>query len=263
LQLRIKRASQFQQLGVELRLDGADREEFAIAAGIGVVERRTAVEHVRFPVVIPGTEGAQAVHHGAQQGRTVGHGGVHHLALAGVAGFECGADDAEGEHHGAAAEVADQVQRRGRRGIGAAHGVQHAGQGDVVQVVAGGLRQRAVLAPAGDAAKDQFGVARQAGVRAEAEALHDAGAEAFDQDVGLFGQLQHDLARLGVLQVERERAAAAGHDVELRAEHGERVGGAGLGLAVDADDLGAHVGQHHGGEGTWADADHFDDFDAC
>ena len=92
--------------------------------------------------------------------------------------------DAECEQHAAAAEVADQVERRHRRLAGAADRVQHAGERDVVDVVAGALGERTVLAPAGHAAVDEARVARVHGVGPEAEALHHAGPEALDQRVG-------------------------------------------------------------------------------
>jgi len=79
-----------------------------------------------------------------------------------AADLEQAAQHAEGQHHGAAAHVADQVQRRRRRQPGMSHGVQRAADGDVVQVVAGGLRQWAVLAPARHASVHQPRIARQA-----------------------------------------------------------------------------------------------------
>ena len=74
------------------------------------------------------------------------------------------------QQHAAAAEVADQVERRHRRLAGAADRVQRAGQRDVVDVVAGARRQRAVLAPAGHAAVDEPRVAREQHVRARGRA---------------------------------------------------------------------------------------------
>ena len=70
--------------------------------------------------------------------------------------------DAEGQQHAAAAHVADEVQRGQRALAGAAEVVQRAGHRDVVDVVAGVVRQRTVLAPARHAAVDQPRVAGQA-----------------------------------------------------------------------------------------------------
>ena len=68
--------------------------------------------------------------------------------MARLARFQHGGDDSESEIQGAAAEIRNQVQRRHRRAALRSDGMQRAGQSQVVQIVAGGLRQRAVLAPA-------------------------------------------------------------------------------------------------------------------
>ena len=169
------------------------------------------------------------------------------------------AGDAEGEKHRPAAEVADEVERRHRRVLGA-DCLQRAGQRDVVDVVAGGPGQRPFLAPAGDAAEDEAGIAREANLRAEAEALHHAGAEALDQRVGAGDEFERRGDRLRLLQVEGDRAAAA---IEKGAalERLERVALAGR-RAVDAHDVGPHVGEQHAGERRRPDAGHFDDLDA-
>ena len=111
-----------------------------------------------------------------ERGGAVDHGGVDHLALAAALGVEQAAHHAEGEEHAAAAEVAHQVQRRHRRLAGPADRLERAGERDVVDVVAGPRRVRAVLAPAGHAAVDELRVAGEHRVGAEAEALHHARA---------------------------------------------------------------------------------------
>ena len=108
--------------------------------------------------------------------------------------------------------------------------------------------------------KTRRGIAGEAGLGAEAEALHHAGAEALDQRVGAGDEFERRGDRLRLLQVEGDRAAAA---IEKAAalERVERVALAGR-LAVDAHDVRAHVGEQHAGEGRRADAGHFDDLDA-
>ena len=86
---------------------------------------------------------------------------------------------------------------------------QGAGDRDVVHVVAGGRRQRAVLAPAGHPAVDQPRVALEALLGAEPEPLGGAGAHPLDQHVGLCDQVEHGRDRLGVLQVQRDARTAA------------------------------------------------------
>ena len=91
----------------------------------------------------------------------------------------------------------------------------------------------------------------------EAQPLHDAGAEALDQGVGLGRQpLDDGAAGLG-LDVDRQRAAAPVQHIELRLAAGQAEIGR---LApVDADHLGAHVGEQRGRERRRADARHLDD----
>ena len=166
----------------------------------------------------------------------------------------------EREQHAAAAEVADQVERRHRRRAGAADRVQHAGERDVVDVVAGALGERAVLAPAGHAAVDEARIAREHDVGPEAEALHHAGTEAFDQRVGASRRgASAASAPCAVFRSSVDRAAAAQHDVEaaLAAEAEARIGG-----AVDEQHVGAHVGEHHPGERARADRFELEDAQA-
>ena len=67
----------------------------------------------------------------------VDHRRVDHLADAGALAFEQRGDDAVREQHAAAGEVADDVERRGRRLARAAERLERAGDRDVVDVVAG------------------------------------------------------------------------------------------------------------------------------
>jgi len=74
--------------------------------------------------------------------------------------------------------------------------------------VAGGLRQRALLAPAGHAAVDEARVALERDVGPEAKALHHLRAEAFDQHVGGGDQVERLREMAGVLEVELDDLAA-------------------------------------------------------
>ena len=100
-------------------------------------------------------------------------------------------EDTDQQQHGAAAEVADEVQRQHRPVAGPADRVQGAGERDVVDVVAGVPRQRPVLAPAGHPAVDQPRVAGVAVGRPDPEALGDARPVALDQHVRVLDQTQH------------------------------------------------------------------------
>jgi hypothetical protein len=80
--------------------------------------------------------------------------------------------------------------------------------------VAGGGGQRAGLAPAGHAAIDEARVGGQAVVGPEAEALHHAGAVAFDEAVGRGDQLAGGGEAFGLLEVEGDDPAVAVEDVD-------------------------------------------------
>lgn len=84
----------------------------------------------------------------------------------------------------------------------AADRMQRAGQRDVVDVVAGGLGERAFLAPAGHASIDELGIAGEADIGAEAQPLGDAGPEGLGHAIGLLDQTQNDLDAFLALQVD-------------------------------------------------------------
>src|SRR6185436_629058 len=106
-----------------------------------VVPGRAAVEDIAAPLLGPAAGAEKAGEHGGEKRSALDHRRVDHLALARAAGLEQAAGDAEAEQHAAAAEVADQVQRRQRRLALAADGVEDAGERDVVDVVAGAARE--------------------------------------------------------------------------------------------------------------------------
>ena len=193
---------------------------------------------------------------GDQRAGAVDHRGVDDLSLAGALRFDQCAEHADREVHAAAAEVADEVERRHGRLAHAPDRRQRAGERDVVDVVAGHLRVGPLLTPAGHAAEDEPLVARQADIGAEPEAFHDAGPEALEERVGALDQLKRDLDAVGMLEVECDRASAAGEQIagRLRRHLVGRVGG-----AIDADDVGAHVGEDHAAERSRPDTLKFND----
>jgi hypothetical protein len=247
------------QLGVELRLDRADRYVLAVGGLERVVVVRARVDQVRRALLAPQAGLAHAVDHRHQDRGAVDHRGVHHLAPAGRRALDERARDAEREQHAAAAEVADEIQRRRRLRAAAADRRERARERDVVDVVAGRVRDRALLSPARHAAVDEARVARETDVGAEAEALHHAGPEPLDQRVGALDHPERGGDRLGALQIERHAAAAALHDVPMRLA---RRGAGHRGGAVDPQHLGAHVGEHHRGERPRADARELEDADS-
>ncbi len=200
-----------QQLGIELRLDRAEAD-VAVGAFEDVVERRGAEEEIARRIVAPGHRAAALVDERREGGHAIDHRRIDHLPAAAavlLSGFEQCADDAEGEEHRAAAHVADERGRDHRRFARPAGQRHRARQRDVVDVVAGRLRKRAMLAPTGDPSIDELRVACRHGIGAESQALHHAGAKAFDQHVGAFDQRPGHLAAALAFQIERHRSFAA------------------------------------------------------
>ncbi|MNN17703.1 hypothetical protein D3C81_1308970 [compost metagenome] len=190
--------------------------------------------------------------------RAVDDGGVDHSALAGGASIEDTGENADRQIQGAATDVAQRADRRGRSLTGGAAVIHGAGQRDVVVVMTSSHGHRAALAPAGHAAEYQLRIARQQHIRAKAQTFHHARTHTFDQRIGAFDQLQHGFAAFGGLQIGDHRALATVHRI-LR---GIRLTGDRRGLAaLDGDDIRAEVGQMHGTEGTRTDPANFDDLD--
>jgi hypothetical protein len=204
----------------------------------------------------PAEQAAHGVAHeiGHQRQYAIGHGRIHYLTLARAFGLpQCGQHTHE-QVQAAAAVVAHEVEWRHRRAVLRTDRIQRAADGDVVEVVARGLCERTLLSPAGHAAVDDAGVARQHRIGPEAQALHHAWPVALDEHVGALQQAPDPLVFGGILQVGlHHRAAAAGEVVALA----EPPSG-----TVDGHDVGAHVRQEHAGKRAGADAGEFDDAQA-
>src|SRR5690606_36836657 len=101
-------------------------------------------------------------------------------------------------------EVADEVAR----GVGMAlrpYRREHSGDGDVVDVVAGPVGQRALLAPTRHPPVDEAGVGGEALVGADAEPLGDTRPEASDEHVTAGDQPEDGGDPFRSLQVDRHR----------------------------------------------------------
>ena len=190
-------------------------------------------------------------------GGAVDDGGVDDLPLAGAPGHVQRRQAADDEVERAAAEVADEVERDLRRPAGPADRVQGPGDGDVADVVAGGAGQRPLLAPAGHPPVDEGGVARQRGLRPDAEPFGDPGTPALDQDGGPVGQPEDHLGPVGVLQVNHDRPLAPVEQVPPRVAGRQRA----RLRSVDPDDVGSQVGQQHRRERGGADPGELQDPD--
>ena len=88
-------------------------------------------------------------------GRAVDDGGVDDLPLTARARLEQRGEHADREVERAAAEVTDEVDRHLGRPARPPDRTERAGDGDVADVVPGGVGERTVLAPAGHPAVDE------------------------------------------------------------------------------------------------------------
>ena len=114
--------------------------------------------------------------------------------------------------------------------------------------MAGGVRERSVLAPAGHPPVDEARVPGEADVRSDAEPFGNTSPEPLEQRVGPLRQAQHDLDAFRHLEVDGNRAASS-----LDHRPGQRRRTRVL-RAVDPDHLRAHVGQEHPRERPRPDA---------
>ena len=179
----------------------------------------------------------EAIVHRHERGGAVEHGGVDVLALARPLSLQQRADDAEGGHEASAGEVGNEVEGGDGTLLFAAHRLEGAGDGDVVDVVAGRLGQRPFLAPTRERAVDYARVDLVQLLVAGTDAVGHARAESLEDDVGaLHHPVEHGLS-LGALQVQADGLLAPRQRVA-----GETATAAD---GVDADDLRAHVGQEH------------------
>jgi hypothetical protein len=87
--------------------------------------------------------------------------------------------------------------------------MEDSGQSDVVDVMPGGVSQRPVLAPAGDAPVYQPRLARHTDVRAEAQALHHAWAKTLNERVSTLHETENGLHSLRALEVDAHARASA------------------------------------------------------
>ena len=188
------------------------------------------------------------------------------LALAGLeAADEGGGDGLRGGYGGelVGQHRADQA-RAAVVGAGLHRGEAREGLDD--GIVGGLVGVGALLAEAVDGHVDDVGRDFADGGLVEAEPLDHAGAEVLHEHVGAGGEPPDDVGALRSLEVDGERALVA---VEVEERGGEAVAAVAVGARVvararllDLDDVGALVGQDHGGPGARQHRGEVDDADA-
>ena len=135
----------------------------------------------------------------------VDHGDVDELALAGMGALVERRGDAQRRRR--ARHDVGAGEAHARRSVGRKAGDRHqAGHRLDHAVERRGLAVRPDLAEARDGAVDQPGIDRLQRLVADAELVHHARPEILHHHVGLGGQPLHHLDRLGLLEIERDRA---------------------------------------------------------
>ena len=128
----------------------------------------------------------------------------------GLASLDDRGEDPEREHHAAAAEVADEVEREQRPLALPRDRAERAGERDVVDVVAGHRGHRALLPVAGHPPVDELRVALRDVLGPEPEPLHHPRAKALDQRVGRRAEPQREVPAGRRLQIARRPRAGRG-----------------------------------------------------
>ena len=106
------------------------------------------------------------------------------LSLAGAGGVVQRDHDRERGVHGAHHRGRPPEGRASADPLSALTEQQHAGNRRVVEVVAGAVAKRSILAITGEAAEHELGVALVQRRNTDAEAVHDSRSKALDDDVG-------------------------------------------------------------------------------
>ena len=198
------------------------------------------------------------------QGR-IAHGDVHETPLAAAPGIEEGRQDTHHGTHGAAQQIADLQVGNGRLATIHADLVEDAGVADVVEVMARRQGQGTALAVAGDGAEHQAGIEAAQGLVAHAQLVHDAGAEALDDHIGLRRQAPEQGRPFRIFQVQAQAPLVAVHrPVENADALGAVAHGAGViagAVVFDLDHVGPQVGQMQGGHRAGQEAGQVEDAD--
>ncbi|MNI53182.1 hypothetical protein D3C73_1080030 [compost metagenome] len=143
------------------------------------------------------------------------------------------------------------AQRQGP-GVSAAGIARLPRQREVIDVMTGAIPVGARLPVPGDGHVDQLGVDCLQRLITQAQSLHHTGAKLLQDNVVVLHQSLDDLQCLGLLEVER-KAALVAIEVGMARRHAPIVGWQhtqqiGAGRRLDAQHLGAHVGQKQRGK---------------
>ncbi len=208
---------QLQQDAVEVVLYRADRDVTAVGGLVDVVEGCAGVQGVGAPWAVPRPGRTHLVRHHHHQRGPVDHGRVNDLTEPGRPRLEQRAHHPEAEQHPAAAEVTDEVERWDRCLSLPTDRVQRPRERDVIDVMAGRLSIRTLLAPTGHPPVDEPRIAGEADLGADTETLGHAWSVTFDEDIRGVGEREHRGHPRWILEVDGDGPPAAGQ------QHGRRL----------------------------------------
>jgi len=183
---------------------------------------------------------------------TVGHRHVDVAPLPGALRLDDGRQDAHDTGQRTAQQVGDLEIGNGRLAAFDTDLLQHAGVAEVVDVVAGQILVRPVLAVAADRAVGNLRIDRPDRFVADTQLVHHAGAKAFDDDIRRCRQTQEDLDAFRLLQVEHHALLVAVDHAEvgtvLTRAGAQRTGVIADLRVFDLDHLCPQIGQVQGGD---------------
>mgnify|MGYP003345831851 CR=1 FL=1 len=139
-----------------------------------------------------------------------------------------------------AGEVAEQIQRCDRATRRRTDRSEYTGQRDVVEIVTRRGCQRALPTPTGHTTIGEPRVECVTVGGTEAESLHHTGTKTFDERIAARDELPRDVECCVFFEVECDAAATAAEHPMPRVE-------APCVVTIDADDVGAEIGEQHAG----------------
>jgi hypothetical protein len=137
--------------------------------------------------------------------------------------------------------------------------MQRSRQREIVEIMTRGLRQRSRLSPSGHSAVNQPRIAREHDLGAKAKTFHCARPETFNQRIGLCDEFARKRNSFGTFEIDGDRWARAVQQFKFCRHVDAKVA---RGNPVDADDLGAEIGEQHGRHRAGTDAGKLDNTNA-
>jgi|GEM_PF-1773525 hypothetical protein len=184
-------------------------------------------------------------------------GGIHDLSFPRFTGAKDGGEQADCQIERATADVADESGRCHRKRTRFASIPERAGQCDIVDVVAGGLRERSILPPTSHPAEHERRIAIEANIGSKTQPFHYTRTHALDDRMAVLNKIEDVLDRCGLLQIEgyksltaiENRLTAKVDRIPIRDN------------TIDNYNVGSKICQQHSAKWRWTDTGNLDDPD--